>query len=83
MAMHSVSSFISLRTSCLCVPVSLCVCVCVCGLTQQVPLVLLDSSGQVQRDIPQSDWLREVILDSCATIRNTCETVEIRETGNS
>lgn len=61
---------------CLCTRERVCVCMWtgaqVCVLTQQVPLILLDGLGQVQRDVPQPDWLREVILDSCAAISNTC-----------
>ena len=37
-----------------------------------MPLVLLDGPGQVQRDVSQSDGLREVILDGCAAIGDTC-----------
>lgn len=37
-----------------------------------MPLVLLDGPGQVQRDVPQSDWLREVIFHSGAAVGYTC-----------
>ncbi len=59
----------------------LCERLCVCGLTQQVPFILLDGPGQVQRDVPQSDWLREVILYSCTAICNTYR--EETETGET
>lgn len=40
-------------------------------LTKEMPFILLNGSGQVQRDVPEPDGLGEMVLDSCALLCNT------------
>lgn len=37
-----------------------------------MPLVLLYGPCQVEGDVPESDGLGEMVLDRCASLRNTC-----------